>query len=258
MGSQGSSLAESERGVWFRLKRHSICTPHFNRKHELILFRGRKPILQTPNCWSPGHEYGFHQKQSSCVFIAKSVGVDMTENVAFNGARAHINANDARRPGCRAALLCILSPSQTLRPFSLNGMRSLPCDPSLATRRPSFFDRIPCGPSLVGERQRRSRKAAPRRPPAGGAARRAAPTPSLAKSSRSNASTLPGEHFESFTLPPLCIYKGPVPVLYGAEGTFPCKSKVLRGGLSSQPLSCQPVETRRHCKLVPFRARIRS
>ena len=49
------------------------------------------------------HNYGFHQKQSSCVFIAKSVGVDMTENVAFNGARAHINQNDAFGMGHRLA-----------------------------------------------------------------------------------------------------------------------------------------------------------
>ena len=29
MVSEGSRLAESERGVWFWLKRYSICTPHF-------------------------------------------------------------------------------------------------------------------------------------------------------------------------------------------------------------------------------------
>ena len=47
MGSEASRLAESERGVWFFwLKRHSICTPHVNRKNELILFSGGgKPIL---------------------------------------------------------------------------------------------------------------------------------------------------------------------------------------------------------------------
>ena len=44
---------ESERGVWFWLNRHSICTPHFNRKNELILFRGRKTI-SAPKFWSPG------------------------------------------------------------------------------------------------------------------------------------------------------------------------------------------------------------
>ena len=32
MGSEGSRLAESEQGVWFWLKRYSICTPHFNQK----------------------------------------------------------------------------------------------------------------------------------------------------------------------------------------------------------------------------------
>ena len=42
--SEGSRLVESERGVWFWLNRHSICTPHFNRKNELILFRGRKTV----------------------------------------------------------------------------------------------------------------------------------------------------------------------------------------------------------------------
>ena len=45
MGSEGSRLAESERGVWFWLKVYSICAPHCNRKNELILFRGRKTIL---------------------------------------------------------------------------------------------------------------------------------------------------------------------------------------------------------------------
>ena len=32
MGSGGSRLAESERGIWFRLKRHSICTPPFKKE----------------------------------------------------------------------------------------------------------------------------------------------------------------------------------------------------------------------------------
>ena len=45
MGSEGARLAESERAVWFWLKRYSICTPHSNRKYELILFWGGKPIL---------------------------------------------------------------------------------------------------------------------------------------------------------------------------------------------------------------------
>ena len=45
MGSKGTKLAESERIVWFSWKRYCICTPHFNRKYEPILFRGRKTIL---------------------------------------------------------------------------------------------------------------------------------------------------------------------------------------------------------------------
>ena len=53
MGSEGSRLAESERGVWFWLKRHSICTPCFIRKNELIVFRGRKTV-SAPKFWSPG------------------------------------------------------------------------------------------------------------------------------------------------------------------------------------------------------------
>ena len=57
MGSEGSRLAETERGVWFWLKRHSICTPHFNRKYELMLFRGRKTILP-PEFWSPDQDSG--------------------------------------------------------------------------------------------------------------------------------------------------------------------------------------------------------
>ena len=59
-GSEGSRLAESERGVWFWfwLKRHSICTPHLHRKNELILPRGRKtdsaPLKTDSAPWSPG------------------------------------------------------------------------------------------------------------------------------------------------------------------------------------------------------------
>ena len=37
-------------GFW--LKRYCICTPHFNRKNELIFFRGRKSV-STPKFWSP-------------------------------------------------------------------------------------------------------------------------------------------------------------------------------------------------------------
>ena len=57
MGSEGSRLAESERGAWFWLKRYSICTPHFNRKYKLILFRGRKTD-SAPKFWSPGASNG--------------------------------------------------------------------------------------------------------------------------------------------------------------------------------------------------------
>ena len=56
MGSEGSRLTESERGVTFWLKRHGICTPRFNRKDELILFRGRKTD-SAPKFWSPGGRY---------------------------------------------------------------------------------------------------------------------------------------------------------------------------------------------------------
>ena len=52
--SEGSRLAESERGVWFWLKRYSISTPHFYRKNELTLFRGRKTILP-PNSGAQEH-----------------------------------------------------------------------------------------------------------------------------------------------------------------------------------------------------------
>ena len=55
MGSNGTKLTESERGVWFSWKRYGICTPHFNRKYELILFRGRKTILPTPNSGAQAH-----------------------------------------------------------------------------------------------------------------------------------------------------------------------------------------------------------
>ena len=44
MGSEGSRLAESKRGVcfWFSWKGHGICTPRCNGKYELIILRGRK------------------------------------------------------------------------------------------------------------------------------------------------------------------------------------------------------------------------
>ena len=53
LGSNGTKLAESERGVWFSWKRYGICTPRFNRKYELIIFRGRK-TESAPKFWSPG------------------------------------------------------------------------------------------------------------------------------------------------------------------------------------------------------------
>ena len=40
------------------------------------------------------HEYGMHQKQSSCVMMAKSMETTITKNVMFNAGRAHINQND--------------------------------------------------------------------------------------------------------------------------------------------------------------------
>jgi hypothetical protein len=40
------------------------------------------------------HEYGFNQKQSSCVFMAKSMQTNITGNIMFNAARAHVNQND--------------------------------------------------------------------------------------------------------------------------------------------------------------------
>ena len=60
----GTKLAESERGVWFWLKRHSICTPHFNRKNELILFRGRKTD-SAPKFWSPALRWSGSQTHRS-------------------------------------------------------------------------------------------------------------------------------------------------------------------------------------------------
>ena len=41
------------------------------------------------------HEYGFFQKQSSCVHMGKSMETAILENVFFNGPRAHVNQNDA-------------------------------------------------------------------------------------------------------------------------------------------------------------------
>ena len=57
MDYEGSRLAESERGVWFWLKRHSICTPHFQRKNERNTFRGRETDFLPPN--SGAQEYGY-------------------------------------------------------------------------------------------------------------------------------------------------------------------------------------------------------
>ena len=45
LGSEGSKLAESERGVWFSWKRYCICTPHFNKKYKPNRYRGRETIL---------------------------------------------------------------------------------------------------------------------------------------------------------------------------------------------------------------------
>ena len=39
-------------GVWFSWKSYGICTPHSNRKYELILFRGRKTV-STPQILEP-------------------------------------------------------------------------------------------------------------------------------------------------------------------------------------------------------------
>ena len=36
------------------------------------------------------HEYGFHQKQSSCVMMAKSMQSTIRNNVFFNAARVRI------------------------------------------------------------------------------------------------------------------------------------------------------------------------
>ena len=55
MGSKGAKLAESERGVWFWLKIHGTCTPHFKRKYERILFRGRETD-SAPKFWSPAFD----------------------------------------------------------------------------------------------------------------------------------------------------------------------------------------------------------
>ena len=67
IGSEGSRLGESERGclvlveqaqylhtLWFWLNRHSVCTPHFERKNELILFcQGRKTVSTPEFCCEP-------------------------------------------------------------------------------------------------------------------------------------------------------------------------------------------------------------
>ena len=54
MGSRGTKLIESERGVWFSWNRYCICTPRFNRKNELIVFRGRKTVSASAKFWSLG------------------------------------------------------------------------------------------------------------------------------------------------------------------------------------------------------------
>ena len=37
------------------------------------------------------YESGYNQKQSSCVFMAKSMQTNISGNLMFNAARAHIN-----------------------------------------------------------------------------------------------------------------------------------------------------------------------
>ena len=60
--------------------------PHRSLLHPLCALRQPHGSFLLP---------GYHQKQSSCVFIAKSMFVNVVENVAFNGPRAHVNQNDA-------------------------------------------------------------------------------------------------------------------------------------------------------------------
>jgi hypothetical protein len=47
------------------------------------------------------HEYGYNQKQSSCVFMAKSMRTNISGNLMFNAARAHINQNVSPPLPCR-------------------------------------------------------------------------------------------------------------------------------------------------------------
>ena len=55
------------------------------------------------------HEYGYNQKQSSCVFMAKSGATNISGNIMFNAARAHINQNDGFMGGTNIELNLIYS-----------------------------------------------------------------------------------------------------------------------------------------------------
>ena len=54
------------------------------------------------------HEYGFNQKQSSCVFMAKSMETNITGNAMFNAARAHINQNVSAAITCCFCSCCLM------------------------------------------------------------------------------------------------------------------------------------------------------
>ena len=74
MGSEGSRLADSERGVWFSWKKvrynNIMCTPIiFNRKCKLISFQGRKTDSAS-KFWSPGADRAVAALKAATVALA--------------------------------------------------------------------------------------------------------------------------------------------------------------------------------------------
>ena len=58
---------------------HSICTPHVNRKYELILFRGRKTD-SAPKFWRPGVQAAVTEAAAMCGFNAIPPGAPTTSS----------------------------------------------------------------------------------------------------------------------------------------------------------------------------------
>ena len=78
MGAEGLGLAESKRGVWFWLNRHSICTPLFVlERTSSFVSGGGKPFF-TPKFWSPGFQENVNSGATAAIawgFLGTARGI---------------------------------------------------------------------------------------------------------------------------------------------------------------------------------------